>query len=127
MAAIDEENESIRFNLMLSARFEKPEAKFGDGFFSSVLVEYVKQSPLFESQTVREVIKYASTNQPYRGGTGYEYCREMIEGILRDCWADLNERLKYSDEASERILGRAVAHYLDERFSVTDRRNLGWL
>jgi len=35
--------------------------------------------------------------------------------------------LDYSQQDAEGILAGALAYYLDERFSITDGRKLGWV
>jgi hypothetical protein len=51
----------------------------------------------------------------------------MIQSALQDRWFELRRILGYEKEAADRIMAGALASYLDERFTVTDRRKLGWL
>ncbi len=51
----------------------------------------------------------------------------MIQDALQDRWLELRRNLNYDQDAADRILGGALAYYLDERFSITDGRKLGWL
>ena len=50
----------------------------------------------------------------------------MIEGVLQGVWKDLKNALSYDSGVAQRILVGALVYYLDERFSITDRRKLGW-
>jgi hypothetical protein len=51
----------------------------------------------------------------------------MIKAVLQDRWLELRRKLSYDKPDAERILAAALAYYLDERFSITDGRKLGWL
>jgi hypothetical protein len=125
--AIDESNEIQRFGLSLAASLQQPENRYGDGFFSSVLVLVVDQSPFANKPPVRELRPYISTNKPYEGGRAAGDCSVMIQATLQDRWIELRRDLAYEKTEAERILAGALAYYLDERFGVTDGRKLGWL
>jgi len=51
----------------------------------------------------------------------------MIDGAIRGRARELNKRLDYSVPEAEQILAGAIAQYLDERFSVSNRKVLGLL
>jgi hypothetical protein len=125
--AINESNEIQRFGLGLGAAFEHPENRYGDGFFNSVLMTVIDQSPFAKMDPVRELRPHISTNSPYQGGDSAHDCSMMIQAALQDRWLELREKLKYDQSNAERILAGALAYYLDERFSITDGRKLGWL
>jgi len=125
--AIDKINEIKRFGLGLGAAFQRPENRYGDGFFSAVLMLVVDQSPLAKVDSVRELRPYIATNRPYEGGHSAEDCSVVIQAILQDRWLELRRKLDYDNTDAERILAGALAYYLDGRFSITDGRKLGWL
>ena len=50
----------------------------------------------------------------------------MIENTLKEVARDLATDLGYERSEAKSILASAVAYYLDERFSVTNRRMLGF-
>jgi hypothetical protein len=125
--AVDEHNEIQRFGLGLSAEFKHVESRYGDGFFSSVLIVVVDQSPFGNSPSVRELRPYVATAKPYTGGNSADDCVAMIEEVFQDRWFELRRKLKYDQPDAERIFTGALAYYLDERFGVTDGRKLGWL
>jgi len=52
--------------------------------------------------------------------------KKMIDWRLQRCGFDLTEKLGYNREDAENILASAVAYYLDERFSITNRELLGF-
>jgi len=53
-------------------------------------------------------------------------CQSGIAGILQTVAQDLTIVLCYERPVAERIVGGTIAYYLDERFSVTNRRLLGF-
>jgi len=121
------ENEKIRFALGLRFSFKRAESRFGDGFFNAVLSTVVRETGFAEHSEVKAILKHVSTNQPSMVGGGYSDCREMIERAIGDQANSLVNALNYDQELGEDILAGAMAKYLDERFSVSDRERLGWL
>ncbi len=65
-------------------------------------------------------------NRPARA-QAWRDCEQMIEAAIATVGEDLTRRLQYSDTDATEILGNALAYYLDERFSITTRRMLGFL
>jgi len=125
--SITADNEKMRFALGLRFGFKRAESRFGDGFFNAVLAMVVREEGFAEHQEVKRILNYVSTDQPYMDGNGYSDCREMIERAIGDQANSLVKDLKYTLEQAEDILAGAMAKYLDERFSVSDRERLGWL
>jgi hypothetical protein len=125
--AFDEVNEITRFGLALAAAFEEAESRYGDGFFNAVLVLVVDKSPFADKAVIKELRPHISTNRPYQGGHSADDCAVMIQSALQDRWFELRRSLGYEKDAADRIMAGALASYLDERFTVTDRRKLGWL
>lgn len=125
--AIDEVNEIQRFGLGLSAALQYPENRYGDGFFNAVLMLVVDQSPFAKMGPVRDLRPHVSAGKAYEGGHAIEDCSVMIQATLQDRWIELRRNLDYDKTDAERILAGALAYYLDERFSITDGRKLGWL
>jgi hypothetical protein len=125
--AIDESNEIDRFGLGLGAAFQHPESRYGDGFFSAVLMLVIDQSPFAKMHPIQQSRPYISTNRPYEGGRSADDCGGMIQAVLQDRWLELRRKLNYGQADAERILAAALAYYLDERFSITDGQKLGWL
>lgn len=125
--ATDQPNETVRFGLGLSSALEKPETRFGDGFFNSVLIDIVRQSPLAPRQQIQELLPLIPVNKPYMGGPGYEDCQAMIRRAFHEQLELLTNPLHYAEPDADQIFASAVAYYLDERFTITDRRKLNWL
>ncbi|EYF06440.1 hypothetical protein [Chondromyces apiculatus] len=124
--AVSEENETLRLALMLSDWFEDPGRRFGDDYFNSVLVAYLKQGPLGEAPSVQDILRYVHANAPYKGGHHYVECRDEVNAIFQRAAQSLLAT-GYKRNEAERLLVQAVATFLDDRFSVTNRRMLGLL
>jgi hypothetical protein len=125
--AVSPEQESERFALGLRAAMRKAEREFGDGYFNAVLVDLLRDSDLTSYPKIAEVLKHAVASSPAREGRSYRPCREMITDAIRGRAQELTGPLKYPQEEAKHILVAALARYLDERFSVSARRRLGWL
>jgi len=118
--------EKVRFGLALRDSFKRPEARFGDGFFNAVLVMVVRELEFQEYPEVAEVLRHVTQSRPHMGGHGYDDCREMIIATISGLAGDLVDKLHYSEADAKTILAGAMARFLDERFTVSDRIRLGW-
>lgn len=125
--AASPEQEAERFALGLRAAMRKAEREFGDGYFNAVLVDLLQNSDLTSDPKIADVLKHAVVNPPSREGRSYKPCREMITDAVRKRAQELTGPLKYPQDEAKRILLAALARYLDERFTVSTRRRLGWL
>lgn len=125
--SVSPDAEKVRFGLALRDAFKRPETRFGDGFFNAVLVMVVTELEFHEYPDVAEVLKHVTRSRPHMGGHGFGDCREMIVGIISGRATDLVDALRYSEADAKAVLAGAMARYLDERFTVTDRIRLGWV
>lgn len=124
--AVSDENEIKRFGLVLRDRLEEPEERFGDGFFNSVLIEYLDQSPFADEPAVMEKRKLIHEYRASRDGRSFTDCSEAIEAIVVRCARELMALYKNDQPRATRILAHALASYLDERFSITNSQLLGF-
>ncbi|WP_165227373.1 hypothetical protein [Aquisphaera insulae] len=129
--AVDADQEADRFALGLRAALRKPSRDFGDGYFNSVLTDFLKNVDRSEYPAMSEALVYSSANAPsrdgLRGSESYRVCREMIADAITGRAHELRDRLRYPEDKARNILDHALARYLDERFSLTSRRQLGLL
>lgn len=128
--AVDSEQESERFALGLRTAMRRAEREFGDGYFNAVLVELIKESDLTQHREIADIMQYAFANSPHREGGAfdrYTVCRELTADAISGRAKELTRDLGYTQEDAKKILISALAHYLDERFSVSSRRDFGLL
>ena len=125
--AISVENEKVRFSLGLRAALQQAEDRFGDGYYNGVLVHHISNSPFEDNVAVADVLSHVYRNGIDPSFRSYLECREMIDGAIRGRAKELTKSLGYDLHEAEDILAAAVAQYLDERFSVTNRKALGLL
>jgi hypothetical protein len=123
--AVDLNNESERFALGLRAALRKIERRYGDGYLNAVLITLIDESDLSKSGDIAEVRKFISATSLERNSQSYSDCREQIASAIGCRAVELRDKLKYSDDKLRTIMSKALARYLDERFSVTRRRSLG--
>jgi len=121
--AVSADNEQIRFALMLKEGLKKSEVRFGDGYFNSVLVELLATA-FSDSVVVQDKLREIAASKPHQGRV-YRECVEMIESAIAKCAQSLLKDLGYEQPLAEKILAGGVGYYLDERFSLLNRRLVG--
>ena len=109
---------------MLRELLKRPESRYGDGFYNAVLVAVVEEFFAQDSR-VKEKLALLGRDHPHKQGASYLDCVEMIEAALASCARQLADDLGYGRSTAEKILAGAVDIYLDERFSLTNRKLLG--
>jgi hypothetical protein len=120
--ARDEANETLRFALRLKAAFRPIAIRFGDGYFNSVMVHQLRSGPMGSIAPLAEVL---GAIQEYEAAGGSKYdCEQLIDFEITVAARALLSL--YDRAVAERLLNRALAQYLDERFRVTERRQLGF-
>jgi hypothetical protein len=125
--SVSPEQEAERFALGLRAAMRRIEREFGDGYFNAVLVELINESHLDQYPEIAEVMRYANANAPDRDGGAfgrYTICRELIADAISGRAKELTGSLGYTQEEAKGILVSALARYLDQRFSVSSRRDV---
>ncbi len=127
IGAISVDNEKERFSLGLRAALQGAESRFGDGYFNSVLVHHILNSPFKDHPAFADILPNVHRNGVDTSFRTYDECRDMIDSAIRGRAMELTKNLGYSIPEAEDILAAAVAQYLDDRFSVTNRRALGML
>jgi hypothetical protein len=122
--APDPANEAIRIGLLLKMFFSQPEMRYGDGLFSSVLVDVLRTSDFAREPVVSEVLKFISVPRP-RASPSTNDCAENIKAVLARVAQLIAGPLKYPQPEAKDIIAKSVAYFLDERFSITPGKLLG--
>ena len=128
--SVNTDREADRFALGLRGALRKAEREFGDGYLNAVLVEFITDSELNRYPAIAEILKHAyalSANREGKAAGRYNLCREMIADAISGRARELTGPLGYPQGEAKQILVTALARYLDERFSVSSRRQLGLL
>lgn len=123
--AKDRGNEALRFGLLLNKLLARAESRHGDGYYSSVLIDHIRNSPLGRCKPIEDILPKISVPAPDRTSSSYRDCKDEIFECLATVGKALVGGLHYSDAEAEYILPSAVANYLDERFSITNAALLG--
>ncbi len=122
------EQESDRFSLSLDTAFTLAERVAGDGFFNSVLLDFIRESELDADQAISALlVQIRSVVTLDQQSPKYTRCREIIDAAIRGRALELKDDLGYPMDEAQKILVAAIARYLDRRFSVSLRRQRGSL
>ncbi len=122
--ALDDESEMIRFGLLFKVFFSQAEMRYGDGFFSSVLVHALRAGSIGRQKPVAEVLRFISVPPPATSLAKKE-CEEIIKSVLAKVARLLVKRVDYSSKHAKEIIALSLAYFLDERFSITPGKLLG--
>ena len=125
--AVDLGQEGERFARVLRAALRKVERRFGDGYMNAVLVELIDQSDLGKNGEIGKVRRLIQSNPPDRSGRSYNDCRDTIAAEIGGRAKELRDKLGYDSQEIKTVMDKALAQYLDERFSITSLRNFGWI
>jgi hypothetical protein len=120
------QEEGERFSLGIRAALRKVERKFGDGYLNAVLVDLIDESDLSKGGEIADVRKHINPNRAERGRR-YDECRDLIANEIGGRAVELRDKLKYKPEEIKAVMTKALAIYLDERFSVSSRCYFGLL
>ncbi len=123
--AEDQEQEARRLALALKADLSSAEMKYGDGFFNSVLFQYLREHELAAREPIKSTMAATHALEP-SFTEAYHDCSAFIDQTLKDWTQRLNGQLGYEKAQTVQVLVAGVNEYLDERFSVTNRRMLGF-
>jgi hypothetical protein len=125
--AVDIQQEGERFALILRAALRKVERRYGDGYMNAVLIDLIDESSLGKDGEIGRVRRLIHPNSPERSGNSYGVCRDAIALEIGGRAKELRDKLHYNPEELKTVMDKAIAQYLDERFSITSLRRLGWI
>ena len=117
-------HEAERLSIALRALFEPLTRRYNDDYFNSVLIELVQDMGMNTAE-IEDLMPDITSYKPSQG-VHRDECRDDIKATLAKVAKESVEQLRYSRGEALDILTAALAEYLDERFSVTSRRKLGW-
>ena len=122
--AADRDKEKLRFSFHIAHAFRPIINRYGSDYFGSVLIELIKAGPFADHPDIQPLLPHILRGNPSKEFR--EECEERIEEQLYKLAGKIKRICSEQAEATADILGGALAHYLDERYSVSDRKMLGW-
>jgi adenosylhomocysteine nucleosidase len=124
--ARDFQEEGARFAFGLRAALRKVERRYGDGYLNAVLVDLLDESGLCNDSELANIRNFVHINSPERSRS-YQDCRDLIASEIGGRAIELRDKLRYTPDEIRLVMTKALAIYLDERFSVSSRRQFGLL
>jgi hypothetical protein len=122
--AVSPEVEAVRFGLAIRDDLRRVVSRFGDGFYNAALPKILKDIGFGSFEHVAELIEQIG-DRGQAVGPAYADCSVMVRHVLQERARQLKDDLKYSDDEVEATLAKAVANYLDERFHISVKKQLG--
>ena len=110
---------------MLSKLLQSIEIRYGEGYFNAVFLVVIERS-FGQNAEIASMLKMIGPGNPHKGRS-YPDVLSSIEGAIKMCADYLVVALKYPRDAAERILIETVKQYMDERFSITNAKFLGFM
>ena len=100
--SVSQDNEGLRFSMILRSELQNVEVRYGDGYFNAVILEYVQQT--FGAQPdIAAIIQKVGPGRPYHG-KAYRNAKEAVEGAFANAARTLSDKLKYDSTLGKRIL-----------------------
>jgi hypothetical protein len=118
--------EITRFKLMITHEMRAQDLKRGSGYLNAVFVQFIKDKAYFDDAVLKEIVDGSAVPAPDQTSGAYEDCTRSITFHLSGLATMLRRKLAYSDQW-ESLLTRAIASYMDDRLSYSNRINLGWV
>lgn len=118
------ESEILRFRLLLNDAFRPIWRKVDGGYFDAVLVGVLRAGDYRDHPAVREMLAHARPGTP--SPRWLQETTDFIEAALAYVGGRLSLVRADPMEADD-IFAHAIAAWLDERFSVSERRAMGLL
>ena len=122
----DLESETSRFAIRLRDELAATESRYGNGFFNRVLVDLVTESYLDKHPDIKDALDRAHSRQVERNSI-YHECRDTIAYVIGKRSRELTRQLDYDETSMRKILSKAIARYIDNRFSLSQRKQMGLL
>jgi hypothetical protein len=125
---VEQSDEVMRFALMAQNGFLPIEGRVGDAYFNSVLLERMRLEPFSRQPSLEAMLARVGRDYKASPGEARDDCVRQIDNAISELSKDLvaADRLAYDNVLADTILDKALAQYVDERFSVTNRQMLGW-
>jgi hypothetical protein len=118
-----QDNDQERLGLHLARAFRPIIDRYGPSYFDAVLVDFLAKGDFSQSEVVAEMLGQIHRRPPVSGPV--TECTAFIEAEISKLAGKIG-KLYEDEEAAVEVLAGAVASYLDERFSISNQKMLGW-
>ncbi|WP_339886837.1 hypothetical protein [Rhodopirellula europaea] len=122
----DLESEANRFAIRLRDELGATETRYGNGFFNRTLVDLITESYLDKYPDIKNSLERTHSRQVERTAE-YHECRDTIAYVIGKRSRELTRQLEYDETTMQKILSKAIARYIDNRFSLSQRKQMGLL
>lgn len=122
--AADAAQEAIRFSYVLRKALQLAARVAGDGYLNHALRYFLEDSDLRNYPEIADVLKDMRPAHLPPDDT-IATIREMIADAISGRAHELRDQLGYPEGEAKAVLVKAIARYLDDRFSITYRRRMG--
>jgi len=119
-------SESYRFALRLRDELKATEIRYGNGFFNQTLVDLLTESYLDKHPDIKTALERSYGRRVQRTAQ-YDACRDTIGYVIGKRSRELTGPLSYLEAEMREILSKAIAKYVDHRFSLSARKEMGLL
>jgi len=120
------QNECERLGYYLTCLFQNAPYDLGEGYLSAVLVETVRER-FGHRPDMQETLRCIAKLLPSMQSAHYQQGVDFVDSCFAQVAAILSEKLRYHDPQLEDIFFGSIRAFLDERFSITNQRLLGFL
>ncbi|SKA90262.1 hypothetical protein SAMN02745166_01684 [Prosthecobacter debontii] len=114
--ATSQENEGLRFSIILRTDLQRVEVRYGEGYFNALVLEFVEKT-FSHIHDIRSILQKVGPGRPYHGRV-YSDAANAVHSVFAKVAQMLSTQLKYDPTSGKRILVQAAKYYLDERFSI---------
>ncbi len=124
--AADAGQEALRFANMLREACNLASRQYGDGYLNHALRSFLEGSDLAQYPAIASVLEGMHPNHLPEDERIAEL-RDMVADAVSGRAHELVENLRYTEDEAKAILVAAIARYIDDRFSISYRRQRGLL
>ena len=124
--AVDPQVEALRYGLVFRERFKPIERRYGDGYFNTVLLQVLAETGLAQESPIADVLASVHRGGQVHPSEHARDCALRIRTTLQRVSIELVSALSYSKDEALAVVAAARASFLDQRFSVSARRAMGW-
>ena len=110
----------------LTFQFVQAPYEFGEGYLSAVLMETLHNT-FGDNAQLQKTLGVIAAIRPSHGSQHYEEGTAFVDSCFSELADILKGKLRYASPELESVFFGSIKLFLDERFSITNQRLLGFL